>query len=154
SPPHWAAAPGCGRGSKSRWLLAAGGASRSVQAKTVGPREGAPIGALRASILAHLVFRPAVKIGHTEAVDATLALQGLFAIAANVVGLDGFPDLAILEVVAVDRRRHRQAHTEARGTRRPAKGQAADREHMRGQSQQLGDLGGVIADGADGSAAK
>src|SRR5262245_34172763 len=140
--------PGCK--ALARWHAA----PVSVQAKALGPHEGTPIGALGVSILARLVFRPAVKIGHTEAVDATLAPDRLFAVAAMVVGLDGFPDLAVLKAVAVHRRCQRQPQTEAWTARGPAKAQAGDREHVRGQCQQLAHLGRVIADGADGSAAE
>src|SRR5262245_19599544 len=137
-----------------RALRGVPGRGRSVEAEPLGAHERAPVRSLRRSILAHLVLRPAIEFRRAKTFHAALLLDGLAQITPTIVILDGILDARLIETVAVDRGRQRQAHGDAGRPARPAEPEARHREDMVGQADEVGDLARMIANGTDGSAAE
>src|SRR5215510_14894961 len=123
--------------------------ARSVEFETLGAHECAEVGPFRHRILPRLVFRPAVVGAFPKPVGVALRAVGLDGLPPAIVGGDLLlqPALVIAVVMEADTEAKPRAHHALE--RRPAGAKRGHREDMLRQPENVGDLGGMVADGAD-----
>src|SRR5581483_8891599 len=114
----------------------------------------AEIGALRHRILPGLVLRPAVIGAAAELVDEALALVGLDQLPAPVVTHDLLPEPGLVIAVVMDRHIETEPRRHHALERRPPDAHAGDRENVRRQAKDIGDLACMVADLADRASAQ
>src|SRR5215468_5498683 len=123
--------------------------ARSVEFETLGAHECAEVGPFRHRILPRLVFRPAIVGAFPEPVGVALRAEGLDGLPPAIVGDDLLLQPSLVIAVAVEGDIEAQPRAHHPLERRPTGAQRGYREDMLGQPENVGYLGGMVADGAD-----